>query len=171
MCNCNEMIPDMRYAALEKMLGKYQGSTGKIIPVLQETQEIFGYIPEEAIKTIAAALKIPSSEVFGVATFYGLFHLEARGQNIIRVCTGTACHVQGSGKVLEAFKNALDLAPGTMTTADLQFTVEPVACLGACGMAPLIMINEDAYGRINPDDVPKILAHYQEKDDKERCIA
>lgn len=171
MCDCNDMIPDMRYAALDEMLVKYQGSTGKIIPVLQETQAIFGYIPEEAIKTIAATLKVPSSEIFGVATFYGLFHLQARGQNIIRVCTGTACHVQGSGKILEAIKKSLDLAPGEMTTDDLLFTVEPVACLGACGMAPVIMINEDAYGRISPDDVPKILAHYQEKDEKVKCTA
>lgn len=171
MCNCNDMIPDMRYAALDEMLVKYQGSTGKIIPVLQETQGIFGYIPEEAIKTIAAALKVPSSEIYGVATFYGLFHLQARGRNIIRVCTGTACHVQGSGKILEAIKKSLDLPAGMMTTDDLLFTVEPVACLGACGMAPVIMVNEDAYGRITPDEVPEILAHYKEKDENVRCTA
>lgn len=171
MCNCNENIPDMRYVTLDKMLNKYRDTTGKIIPVLQETQEIFGYIPEEAIKTIASALKIPSSEIFGVATFYGQFHLQARGVNIIRVCTGTACHVQGSGKILASIKKTLGLSDGVMTTEDLKFTVEPVACLGACGMAPVIMINEDAYGRVSLDDVPEIIARYQEKDGEEKCIA
>ncbi|HPF43918.1 MAG TPA: NADH-quinone oxidoreductase subunit NuoE [Syntrophomonadaceae bacterium] len=171
MCNCNETIPDLRYAALEKTLEKYQGKSGKIIPALQETQEIFGYLPDDAIKAIAAALKVPSSEIFGVATFYGQFHLQARGKNIIRVCTGTACHVQGSGKILDAITQTLGLTGGMMTTEDLLFTVEPVACLGACGMAPVIMINEEAYGRVSPDDVPEILAQYQEKDGKEKCIA
>jgi NADH-quinone oxidoreductase E subunit len=171
MCNCSENIPDMRYVMFDKMLEKYRDSKGKIIPVLQETQEIFGYIPEEAIKTVAETLKIPSSEIYGVATFYGQFHLQVRGKNIIRVCTGTACHVQGGGKVLESINKSLGLSAGKMTTDDLVFTVEPVACLGACGMAPVIMINEDAYGRVSPDDVPEILARYQEKDGEEKCIA
>lgn len=171
MCNCSEAVPDMRYAALEKMLTRYRDTTGKIIPVLQETQDIFGYIPEEAIKTIAAALKIPSSEIYGVATFYGQFHLQIRGKNIVRICTGTACHVQGSGKILDMINKTLGLSGGMMTTDDLLFTVEPVACLGACGMAPVMMINEEAYGRVSPDDVPEILARYQEKDGKEKCIA
>lgn len=171
MCNCGENVQDMRYVALDKMLDKYRDTTGKIIPVLQETQEIFGYIPEEVIKEIASALKIPSSEIYGVATFYGQFHLQVRGENIIRVCTGTACHVQGSGKILESIMTTLGLSGGEMTTEDLKFTVEPVACLGACGMAPVIMINEDAYGRVSLDDVPEIIARYQEKEGEEKCIA
>lgn len=170
-CNCSNNVPDMRYVSLEKMLRKYRETNGKIIPVLQETQNIFGYIPEEAIKEIATALRMPSSEIYGIATFYGQFHLQSRGKNIIRVCTGTACHVQGSGKILEAINKTLGLSGSMTTTEDLLFTVEPVACLGACGMAPVIMINEEAYGRINPDDVPEILARYQEKDGQEKCIA
>lgn len=171
MCDCHENLPDMRFAQLEEMLDKYRETNGRIIPVLQETQEIFGYIPEEAINTIASALKIPSSEVYGVATFYGQFHLQVRGKNIVRVCTGTACHVQGSGKILESINKALDLSGGNMTTEDLLFTVEPVACLGACGMAPVIMVNEDVYGRVDLDDIPRILAHYREKGGEEKCIA
>lgn len=171
MCNCNENVQDMRYVTLDKILDKYRHTTGKIIPVLQETQEIFGYIPEDAIKTIASALKIPSSEIYGVATFYGQFHLQVRGKNIIRVCTGTACHVQGGGKILESITKTLGLSGGMMTTEDMMFTVEPVACLGACGMAPVIMVNEDAYGRVSPDDVPEIIARYKEKDGEEKCIA
>lgn len=171
MCNCGDHIQDMRYVELDKMLDKYRNTTGKIIPVLQETQEIFKYIPEEAIKIIAEELKIPSSEIYGVATFYGQFHLQVRGKNIIRVCTGTACHVQGGGKLLESIAATLGLSGGTMTTEDLMFTLEPVACLGACGMAPVMMINEDTYGRVSPEDVPEIISRYMEKDGIEKCIA
>lgn len=171
MCDCGENIHDVRYTRLEQLLEKYSETTGKIIPVLQETQEIFGYIPEDAIRMIAGALQVPSSEIFGVATFYGQFHLQARGKNIIRVCTGTACHVQGGGKVLESISKTLGLSGGKMTTDDQLFTLEPVACLGACGMAPVIMVNEDAYGRVTPEDVPEIIARYQEKGGEERCIA
>lgn len=171
MCNCGENIKNTRYAALEKMLDKYRHTTGKIIPVLQETQEIFKYIPEDVIKIIADTLKIPSSEIYGVATFYGQFHLQARGKNIIRVCTGTACHVQGGGKLLESITKTLGLTDGVMTTKDLMFTLEPVACLGACGMAPVMMINEDTYGRVSPEQVPEIISRYEEKDGIEKCIA
>lgn len=170
MCNCGEIVQDQRYVTLDKILSRYRHTTGKIIPVLQETQDVFGYIPEDAIKKIADALNIPSSEIYGVATFYGQFHLQARGKHIIRVCTGTACHVQGGGKVLEAIAKTLGLSGGVRTTEDLMFTLEPVACLGACGMAPVIMINEDAYGRVTPEDVPKIIALYEEKDGEEKCI-
>ncbi len=170
-CSCNENVQDRRYVNFYKMLKQYRDTTGKIIPVLQETQEIFGYIPEAAIKAIARALKVPSSEIYGVATFYGQFHLQARGENIIRVCTGTACHVQGSGKILELIRQTLGLSEGEMTTSDLKFTVEPVACLGACGMAPVLMVNDDAYGRVNSDDVPGIIARYREEDGEKQCIA
>ena len=171
MCNCKDNVQDMRYVTLDKILNRYRHTTGKIIPVLQETQDIFGYIPEDVIKIIASALKIPSSEIYGVATFYGQFHLQVRGKNIIRVCTGTACHVQGGGKILESITKTLGLSGDMMTTEDMMFTVEPVACLGACGLAPVIMVNEDAYGRVTPDEVPEIIALYKEKDGEERCIA
>lgn len=172
MCSCgNEVGKDTRYAALEKILDKYSNTTGKTIPVLQETQEIFGYIPQDAIKKIAGALRLPASEVYGVATFYGQFHLQPRGKNIIRVCTGTACHVQGGGKILDSITRTLGLKDGQMTTDDLVFTLEPVACLGACGMAPVIMVNEDAYGRVTPEEIPAIIALYKKMDGKQKCIA
>lgn len=171
MCSCNDGRKDMRQVAFEKVINRYRHTTGKIIPVLQETQDIFGYIPEEAIRQIASELKISSSEIYGVATFYGQFHLESRGKYIIKVCTGTACHVQGGGKILEKIIKSLNLKPGTLTTEDRLFTLEPVACLGACGMAPVMMVNEDAYGRLTPDEIPAILALYEEKEGKEKCIA
>ena len=170
-----ERLRDIRYVTLEKTLKKYRQSTGKIIPVLQEIQDIFGYIPEDAIRETSRELGIPSSEIYGVVTFYGQFHLQARGKNIIRVCTGTACHVQGGGKVLEAITNCLGLTDGKLTTDNMMFTLEPVACLGACGMAPVMMVNEDAYGRLTPEEVPEILARYEENRDEEgdekKCIA
>ncbi len=171
MCNCGENIQDIRYVTLDAMLQKYLHTTGKIIPVLQETQDIFGYVPEDVIKIIADTLKIPSSEIYGIATFYGQFHLQARGKNIIRICTGTACHVQGGGKVLESIIETLGLEKGMITTEDLAFTIEPVACLGACGMAPVMMVNEDTYGRVSPDQVPEIIALYAEKERDDKCIA
>ena len=174
MCNCGESIRDLRYDALEKTLKKYRTANGKIIPVLQEVQEIFGYIPEDAIREVSRELDIPSSVIYGVVTFYGQFHLQVRGKNIIRVCTGTACHVQGGGKVLEAITKSLGLTNGKLTTDDMMFTLEPVACLGACGMAPVMMVNDDAYGRLTPEEIPEILARYDENRDKkgdEKCIA
>lgn len=166
-----DFVKDPRYTDLDKVLDEYRNTTGKIIPVLQKTQEIFGYIPEDAIRLISCELKIPSSEIYGVATFYGQFHMQLRGKNIIRVCTGTACHVRGAGKIIEAIIKSLGLSNGKTTTEDLMFTLEPVACLGACGMAPVIMINDDAYGRLTPEEVPAILARYIEKDGEEKCIA
>jgi NADH:ubiquinone oxidoreductase subunit E len=109
-----------------------------------------------------------------VATFYGQFHLKPRGRNIIKVCTGTACHVRGGGKVLEAVRQSLGLGEGMMTTDDLQFTLDPVACLGACGMAPVMMVNDDVYGRLQAKDIPEILARYDETEKKEsgqECVA
>ncbi|NPV91783.1 MAG: NADH-quinone oxidoreductase subunit NuoE [Firmicutes bacterium] len=171
MCNCGEGVKDMRYVLLEKTLADYRHKTGKIIPVLQETQGIFGYIPEQAIRVISRELNIPSSEIYGVATFYGQFHLRPRGKNILRVCTGIACHVRGGGKILEAVTKALGLKDGMTTTEDLLFTIEPVACLGACGMAPVMMINDEAYGRLTPEEIPAILARYEEEDGGQKCIA
>jgi NADH:ubiquinone oxidoreductase subunit E len=171
MCNCGEGVKDMRYALLEKALENYRDQKVKIIPVLQETQSIFGYIPEPAIGVISRELSIPSSEIYGVATFYSQFHLRPRGKNIIRVCTGIACHVRGGGKILEAVTSSLGLKDGMTTTEDLLFTLEPVACLGACGMAPVMMINDEAYGRLTPEEVPAILALYEEEDGGQKWIA
>lgn len=171
MCSCGEGIKDLRYTALDKMLENYRHSPEKIIPVLQETQGIFGYIPAAAIQQISNALDMPSSEIYGVVTFYGQFHLQARGKNIIRICSGTACHVRGGGQVLDAIVKGLGLKNGQTTTEDLMFTLEPVACLGACGMAPVIMINDDTYGRISPQEVPAILAHYIEKEGGQVWVA
>ncbi len=146
-------------AALEEILGEYKHEKGALIPVLQKTQEVYGYVPREAMARISQELKVPMSKLYGIATFYAQFHLKPRGENIVRVCQGTACHVRGGARILEAVQKELGIKPGE-TTTDLRFTIEPVACLGACGLSPVMMVNDDTYGRLTPEMVPEILARY-----------
>ena len=138
----------------------WKGMTGGLIPVLQRVQEELGYLPPEAMETISQELELPLAEIYGVATFYAQFHLKPRGKNIIRVCRGTACHVRGSLKIMDKFKETLGVGDNE-TTSDLLFTLEPVACIGACGLAPVLMVNTDTHGRLELDSVMKILDEYR----------
>ena len=149
-----------RFAKLDEILKHYEGTKGALIPVLQEAQEAYGFLPKDVIGRIAEELKIPVSQVYGVVTFYSQFHMKPRGRNIIRVCQGTACHVRGAKAVLKALEDELHLIPG-QTSPDDRFTLETVACLGACGPAPVLMINEDTHGRLTPDNVCKLLDRYK----------
>lgn len=149
-----------RFAKLDAILEKYRGIKGALIPVLQEAQDAYGFLPKDVLACIAEKMKIPVSQVYGVVTFYSQFHLNPRGRNIIRVCQGTACHVRGAKAVLKALEDELQIAPG-QTTADQRFTLETVACLGACGLAPVLMINEDTHGRLKPETVCQLLDRYQ----------
>lgn len=146
-----------QWEQLDELLGKYRGTLGSVIPVLQQAQEIFGYLPKDVLIKIANELDVPISQIFGVVTFYAQFHLMPRGKNIIRSCQGTACHVRGAKGVLEAIKSHLGLKDEETTTPDLKFTLETVACIGACGLAPCLMVNDDTHGRLTPDKVPAIL--------------
>ncbi|WP_258358803.1 NADH-quinone oxidoreductase subunit NuoE [Moorella sulfitireducens (nom. illeg.)] len=150
---------NIKAKALADVLERYGGTKGALIPILQEAQEIYGYLPREIMQEIAKKLKIPFSQVYGVATFYTQFHLKPRGQNIIRICQGTACHVRGGARLLEAISKALGIGKNE-TTADGRFTLETVACLGSCGLAPVMMINEETYGRLTPEKIPAILEKY-----------
>jgi len=145
---------------LTEILSRYEKKERYLIPVLQEAQEEYGYLPEEVMKEIALGLNLSLSQVYGVVTFYSQFHQEPRGNNIIRVCMGTACHVRGGDGILDAIKDELAIEAGE-TTEDLEFTLESVACIGACGLAPVIMINDETHGRLTPDKIPAILAKYQ----------
>ena len=149
-----------RFAKVDEILAHYNGLKGALIPVLQEAQGAYGFLPKDIISRIAQTLKIPVSQVYGVVTFYSQFHLNPRGRNIIRVCQGTACHVRGAKAVLKALEDELRIAPG-QTTTDERFTLETVACLGACGLAPVLMINDDTHGRLTPETVCKLLDRYQ----------
>ena len=158
-CNCSS-AGDFDLAPLMDVLADYKAEPkGALIPVLQKAQDIYGYLPKPVLEAIARELGIPLSEVFGVVTFYAQFHLNPRGKNIIRVCQGTACHVRGASGILDAISNHLKISPGG-TTDDLTFTLETVACLGACGLAPVIMVNDETHGRLTPDVVPGIIDSY-----------
>ncbi|ADO77757.1 NADH-quinone oxidoreductase subunit NuoE [Halanaerobium praevalens] len=143
-----------------EILARYGKKERYLIPVLQEAQEEYGYLPEEVLKEIAIGLNLSLSQVYGVVTFYSQFHQEPRGNNIIRVCMGTACHVRGGEEILNAIKDELKIEAG-QTTEDLEFTLESVACIGACGLAPVIMINDDTHGRLTPESIPEIISKYK----------
>ncbi|MFP4662282.1 MAG: NADH-quinone oxidoreductase subunit NuoE [Halanaerobiales bacterium] len=148
-------------APLKNILANYEKEEKYLIPILQEAQDEYGYLPEEVLKGIAFGLDLSLSQVYGVVTFYTQFHLEPRGDNIIRVCMGTACHVRGGSDVLKAIQEEIGVESGE-TTEDLKFTLETVACIGACGLAPVIMINDDTHGRLTPEKVPGVLKEYME---------
>ena len=143
-----------------QIVAPWKGARGGTIPVLQEVQKAFGFLPEEALMEISRELKIPPSELYGVATFYAQFHLKPRGRHIVRVCRGTACHVRGSLAILDKIKTVLDVEENG-TTDDLRYTLEPVACLGACGLAPVMMVDDETHGRLTPDKVMEILGSYE----------
>ncbi|APG25432.1 NADH-quinone oxidoreductase subunit NuoE [Syntrophotalea acetylenica] len=161
VCKCTgEHVDSPQDLKLKELLDHYRDYDGALIPVLQGAQDIYGYLPAEVLETISKELNIPFSEVFGVVTFYAQFHLKPRGRNIIRVCLGTACHVLGGGKIFDRLQEILGVENGG-TTEDLRYTLESVACIGACGLAPCIMINDDTHGRLVPGGLEEILEQYQ----------
>ena len=130
------------------------------MPVLQQAQDIYGYLPVEVQKEIAAGLDVPYSEVFGVVTFYSQFLLNPKGAHPVAVCLGTACYVKGSGKLMEKLEELLKIKPGEISN-DLQFSLDATRCIGACGLAPVLTIGEDVYGRLEPNQLEGILAKYR----------
>ncbi|MFP3981519.1 MAG: NADH-quinone oxidoreductase subunit NuoE [Desulfobacterales bacterium] len=149
---------------LDEIIEAYQDRKWALIPLLQEIQEEFGFIPPESIEPVADALNMFASQVQGVITFYTGFSLKPKGRYVLRVCRGTACHVKGSRAILRLVKKELGLEEGE-TGSDYQFTLETVACLGACFLAPTMMVNRDYYGRLNPTKVTSVLGEYRK--DKE----
>jgi NADH-quinone oxidoreductase subunit E len=141
---------------LEPLIQKYQGKKGNMIPLLQGTQELYGYLPRKAFEKISEDTGLKLSEMFGVATFYAQFKLNPVGKNIIKVCHGTACHVQNAKEISEALEEALKIKDGE-TTEDRLFTLESVACLGCCSLAPVMMIGEQAYGKLTGNESVKIV--------------
>ncbi|MBQ8081077.1 MAG: NAD(P)H-dependent oxidoreductase subunit E [Clostridia bacterium] len=148
------------YAELQRVIDEHGQEPGALMPVLQGAQEIFGCVPIDVQKYIAEKLHTTLSEVYGVATFYSQFSLQPKGEYLISVCLGTACYVKGSQKVLDKLSEVLNVPVGG-TTPDGRFTLQATRCLGACGLAPVMTINEEVYGRLTPDDIPGIIAKYQ----------
>ncbi|MEK7274302.1 MAG: NADH-quinone oxidoreductase subunit NuoE [Candidatus Desantisbacteria bacterium] len=154
-CRCSD-----NQNKLSAILSEYQGRSGGLIPVLQKTQNMYGYLSEDVMLEIADGLGIKPSVVYGVATFYTQFRFSPVGEHIIRACHGTACHVSGAENITQVMMDKLGgLKPGE-TTADMKFTLDKVACLGCCSLAPVIMIDNDVYGRLNEARVEEILAPY-----------
>ena len=147
---------------VDEVVSEVAPARGALIPILQSVQSRIGYLPPEAMERIAHHTGVPAAKVFGVATFYSQFRLEPVGRHVIRVCHGTACHVQGAVAVTDAICDELEVEPGK-TTSDGQFTVESVACLGCCSLAPVMMIGEDTFGRLTPDEARKIVRRYGAK--------
>jgi len=150
---------------LNDIIDKYSDKKGTLIPILQKTQDIYGYLPEEAMNKIAEKLNLTPAEVFGVATFYTQFRLTPVGKYIIKICHGTACHVGGANIIDETLKTKLGISIGE-TTDDGLFTILSVACLGCCSLAPVIMINDKTYGKLNGNKLSKIIDDYKVKEKK-----
>ena len=144
---------------LDKILSKYKGQEGVLISVLQEVQAELGWVPRQAIERIADALKVSLGQVYGVLTFYAQFYLTPRGRNTIRVCRGTACHVRGTDANLRAVERILGIKESE-TTSDFKFSLETMACLGTCFLAPVMMVNRNYYGKLTPGKVEPILKQY-----------
>ena len=142
---------------IDRIISEYQGDRWGLIPLLHEVQEVLGYIPPEAIPRIARGLGLFSSQVQGVISFYTQFYTAPRGKNIVRVCRGTACHVRGGKTILKLVKQHLSVEEGE-TTPDLEYTLETVACIGVCALAPNIVINRDTYGHMNPKKVARLFS-------------
>jgi len=143
--------------SLPEIFAHYHGSKEELIPILQETQEQFRYLPAEAMREIARFLKIPESTVYGVSTFYSQFKLTPMGRRIVKICRGTACHVRGGAKILEETEKQLGISAGE-TTDDLEWTLETIACFGSCALAPVMVIDKNVYGRMTTKKVREILA-------------
>jgi NADH:ubiquinone oxidoreductase subunit E len=143
-------------APLDEVLNLYQGEQGAVIPVLQRAQSIYGYLPADVLQHIAKRLGVPLSQVYGVATFYAQFYLAKRGRNSVRCCDGTACHVRGAARILSTLENSVGIKAGE-TTPDYRVTLEVVYCLGACGLSPVAVINNQVIGRLVPEKLVELV--------------
>lgn len=151
------MKVDLRYA--KKLIRKYRNKKGILIPLLQDVQAAYGYVPEPAIKLIAKELSLYAVDIYGILTFYAQFYLTPRGKHTIKVCQGTACHVMGSKEILDYLSLNLGISQG-QTSKDRMFSLERVACLGCCGMAPVVVVDDKFYGRTTIQKTDKLLESY-----------
>ena len=146
-------------AKLIEIIARYKDVQGALMPILQEAQELYGYLPLEVQKIVARETGVPVEEIYGVTTFYSQFKLNPSGKYAIAVCLGTACYVKGSGDIYDRLQEELGIA-GDECTPDRKFSLTACRCIGACGLAPVLTVNEEVYGRLTADDVPGIIAKY-----------
>lgn len=160
-CCCVEELSEQEmFRRLDQVLEEYHGKPGGLIPVLQTAQGIFGYLPEKVLKHIAGKMDKSYSEVAGVVSFYSFFSTHPRGKYLIRVCLGTACYVRGGKEILDALKKELNIDVGE-TTQDRLFSLEVGRCFGSCGLAPVILINDDVHRRVKPSKIGEVLSSYK----------
>ena len=156
---CQEMSEKEKYLTLQQVIADYAKKESNLIQILHMAQVIFGFLPEEVQRYIAQEMSLPLARVSGVVTFYSFFSTRPRGKYVIRVCLGTACYVRGGKKIIDQLQEELGINVGE-TTEDMKFTLEVMRCIGACGLAPSIMINDDVHQRLSPQKIAKILARY-----------
>ncbi len=149
--------------AFDAILARYESQPANLIPVLQEIQDEFNYLPKDELKVVADRLQVPLTQVYSVATFFKMFSLEPKGRHQVRVCLGTACHLRGGQRLVETVSRRLGVEVGH-ATEDLHFSLETVGCLGSCAQAPLMMVDDKYFGRMAVDKVPKILKLYKKPD-------
>ncbi len=159
-CECGNINEAEKYRQLDKIMKEYEFKHENLIQILHMAQAVFGYLPIEVQRYISRNCKLPLSKVSGVVTFYSFFSTKQKGEYTIRVCLGTACYVRGGKKLLDKLKDHLGIEVGE-TTKDLKFTLEVMRCIGACGLAPAITINDKVYKQVVPSKIPKILGKYQ----------
>ncbi len=158
---------ELKDEMFRRKLRRYGAEKGSIIPLLQAAQEIYSYVSEEAVSMISESTKIPQSSIFGVATFYKQFRLKPVGKHIIKVCQGTACHVNGSKEIMKAVEEHLSVKEDE-NTKDGMFTLLSVACLGCCSLSPAVMIDDETYGKLTPDAIREILDSYRKTEGEEK---
>lgn len=164
-CECEEMSDEQKYELLNDVIEEYEKKESNLIQILHIAQAIFGFLPLDVQNFIAEKMDLPISKVSGVVTFYSYFSTEQKGEYIIKVCLGTACYVRGGKKILDKLKELLDIDVGE-TTEDLKYSLEVMRCLGACGLAPVISINDKVYKRVNPNKLQQILKPYEKGGEK-----
>jgi NADH-quinone oxidoreductase subunit E len=148
--------PKLDLTPLYQVLDEYKNQKGVVIPVLQKAQDIYGWLPQEVLEAISKSLNVPLSQIYGVVTFYSQFYLQRRGRHIIRQCDGTACHVRGAARIVDTIENSLGIKAGE-TTPDYRCTYEVVYCLGSCGLAPVVMIDDHVVGHLVPEKMSEIV--------------
>ena len=154
-----EILTEENFEKLQRVIDENRGKKGALMPVLHEGQKIFGCLPLEVQKRISEELRVSLSEVYGVVTFYSQFSLEPKGEYVVGVCLGTACYVKGAQAILDKVEELINAAPGE-NSPDGKFTLVATRCIGACGLAPVLTVNEDVYGRLKLDDIPGIFEKY-----------
>ncbi len=165
----NESVMARKFEQVCEILERNNYDSNKLIPILQQVQEVYRYLPEKILTFISTSLRIPPAKVYGVATFYSHFALEPKGKYVIKVCDGTACHVKNSIPIVEAVFKKLGLSETKRTTDNMLFTLETVSCLGACGLAPVVVVNEDVHSLMNPDKMNKLIDELVKEDQYENA--